>query len=83
MRKSKLIKDTTREERIRIVAEALSNGDDCEGVSSQSYGVQTMYEPYINGELELRECNMRGAAHGYVQSDHARPSTGASCMMGL
>ena len=82
MAKSKLIKDTTREERMRIVQEALSWGDDCEGVSSFARGVNSMYQPYIDGELELAECNMRGAATKYVQSDRNRPSTG-SCIMGL
>ena len=82
MRKSRLIKDTTREERIQIVQEGLGFGDDCDGVTSLSQGVLEMYQPYIDGELELAECNMRGAATGYVQSDHGRISTAASCMMG-
>lgn len=82
MRKSKLIKDTTREERIRIVQEALSWGDDCDGVSSQTTGVDSMYAPYIEGELELVECNRRGAATTYIKSDRDRPSTGG-CIMGL
>lgn len=83
MRKSKLIKDTTREERIQIVQQALSWGDDCEGVSSLTSGVEEMYQPYIDGELELAECNMRGAASKYVLSDRFRPSTGGmSCVMG-
>ena len=81
MRKSKLVKDTTREERIQIVREALSWGDDCDGVSSSTRGVDEMYQPYIDGELELAECNMRGAATKYVKSDRDRPSTG-SCVMG-
>ena len=81
MRRSKLIKDTTREERIRIVQEALSWGDDCDSVSGLSQGVDAMYQPYIDGELELAECNMRGAATTYVKSDRDRPSTG-SCIMG-
>jgi hypothetical protein len=83
MRKSKLVKDTTREERIQIVREALSWGDDCDGVSSSTRGVDEMYQPYIDGEMELRECNMRNAATGYVQSDHGRMSTETSCVMGL
>ena len=36
----------------------------------------------VGGELELAECNMRGAARSYVKSDAERPSTG-SCVMGL
>ena len=82
MGRSKLIKDTTREERIRIVQGALSWGDDCDGVSSFSSEVDAMYQPYIDGELELRECNMRAAATKYVLSDRNRPSTGGSCVMG-
>ena len=82
MAKSTLIKDTTREERIRIVQGALSWGDDCGGVSTLMNSVDAMYQPYIDGELELFECNMRGAARSYVQSEHDRPSTGRSCLMG-
>ena len=81
MSKSKLIKDTTREERIAIVQAALSWGDDCDCVSGLANGVDNMYQPYIDGELELAECNMRNAATKYVLSDRNRPSTG-SCMMG-
>ena len=85
MAKSKLIKDTTREERIAIVTGGLTawgGGDDCDGVSGLSSGVFDMYQPYIDGELELAECNMRGSASTYVKSDRDRPSTG-SCVMGL
>ena len=82
MARSKLIADTTREERMRIVAEALAWGDDCDSVSGLSSGVDQMYQPYIDGVLELAECNRRGAAQTYVKSDRDRPSTG-SCMMGL
>lgn len=81
MSRSKLIKDTTREERIQIVQSALAWGDDCDGVSGLTSGVDEMYQPYIDGELELAECNMRGAAKTYVKSDRDRPSTG-SCIMG-
>ena len=81
MARSKLVRDTTREERIQIVQEALSWGDDCDGMSSQTRGVDAMYEPYIEGRMELAECNRLGAATTYVQSDRNRPSTG-SCIMG-
>lgn len=62
--RSILIKDTTREERERIVREALSAcGGSCEGCSScGSLGggsVEELYRPYIEGELELRELNER------------------------
>ena len=83
MSKSKLIADTTREERRAIVSAALSWGDECDGLSGLSSAVAEMYQPYIDGELELAECNRRAAATHYVQSDHGRPSTGGSCVMGL
>ena len=82
MAKSKLIRDTTRDERIQIVQAALAWGDDCDGVSGLMNGVDAMYQPYIDGELELAECNMRGASTTYVKSDRDRPSTG-SCIMGV
>ena len=82
MGRSKLIKDTTRAERIRIVQGGLAWGEDCDSVSDMSSGVDAMYQPYIDGELELFECNMRGAAKTYVKSDRDRPSTG-SCVMGM
>ena len=80
--RSRLIKDTTREERIRIVRDALSWGDDCDGVSALTRGVDALYQPYIEGELELAECNMRASAQSYVLSDRTRQSTGGSCVMG-
>ena len=53
--KSILIKDTTREERIRIVQEGLNQ---CGGACDLGGGsVDAFYEPYINGEKELREIN--------------------------
>ena len=83
MGKSKLVADTTREERKAIVEAALSFGDDCDGVSGLSRGVEKMYQPYIDGEMELFECNMRSRTGGYVQSDHGRMSTTPSCPAGL
>ena len=60
--KSILIKDTTREERIRIVQEGLNQCggacDFCNGCDNLGGGsVDAFYEPYINGEKELREIN--------------------------
>ena len=57
-----LIKDTTREERIRIVQEGLNQCggacDYCNGCDNLGGGlVDTFYEPYINGEKELRQLN--------------------------
>ena len=51
MAKSILIKDTTKEERIRIVQEGLSQ---CGGACDFCNGCD---KPYINGEKELRELN--------------------------
>ena len=61
--KSILIKDTTREERIRIVQEGLSQCggacDFCNGCDNLGGGsVDAFYQPYIDGEKELRELNM-------------------------
>ena len=58
--KSILIKDTTKEERIRIVQEGLNQCggacDFCNGCDNLGGGaVDAFYEPYINGEKELRE----------------------------
>lgn len=60
--KSILIKDTTKEERIRIVQEGLSQCggacDFCNGCDNLGGGsVDAIYEPYINGEKELRQIN--------------------------
>lgn len=60
--KSLLIEDTTKEERIRIVQEGLNQCggacDFCNGCDNLGGGsVDTFYEPYINGEKELREIN--------------------------
>lgn len=60
--KSILIKDTTREERIQIVAQGLNqyggSCDFCSGCDNLGGGsVEAFYEPYINGEKELRQLN--------------------------
>ena len=57
--KSILIKDTTREERTRIVHQALwgACGIDCEfcsGCDNRGGGrVEAIYQPYIDGEKEI------------------------------
>ena len=54
--KSLLIKDTTREERERIVAYSVGNIDGlCDGCGP---GLLNMYQDYIEGRKELREINM-------------------------
>lgn len=70
--KSILIKDTTREEREKIVAEALAacggECDLCGGCDNVGGGsVDTIYRPYIEGEKELAEIN-REYDRGIVRS---------------
>lgn len=60
--KSLLIKDTTKEERMQIVMQGLNQCggacDFCNGCDNLGGGcVDTFYEPYINGEKELKELN--------------------------
>lgn len=60
--RSILIKDTTREERIRIVKQSLEVcGQECEfcnGCDNLGGGsTETYFKPYIDGEMELREIN--------------------------
>lgn len=61
--KSILIRDTTREEREQIVRQALwgACGVDCEfcsGCDNRGGGrIESIYQPYINGELEISEIN--------------------------
>ncbi len=71
MRRSVLIEDTSREERIRIVAEGLdwcgdSSCEQCSGCSLGIGAIDKMYAPYIEGELELAEINLRHAATRYT-----------------
>lgn len=70
--KSIRISETTREERIRIVSEALSWGDDCGDCSLDACGIDKYYLPYINGEMELSELNMAHASGSYVVGDGGR-----------
>ena len=51
-----LIKDTTREERERIVTESLGIIDGaCDGCAA---GLIEMYQDYIDGRKEIRDINM-------------------------
>lgn len=62
--KSYLIKDTTREEREKLVEEALGNiCATCDGCAA---GIAQMYQAYIDGAKELREVNMEFQAR-YVR----------------
>lgn len=75
--KSYLIKDTTREERERIVFDSIGNiSAICDGCSA---GLAEMYQDYIDGKKELREINMEFNAR-YVSGAEG-PSRGG-CMMG-
>ena len=54
--KSLLIKDTTREEREKIIEESLGNiNGSCDGCAA---GLVEMYQDYIDGKRELKEINM-------------------------
>lgn len=61
--RSVLIKDTTREEREAIVRQALWGdcGAECEfcsGCDNRGGGrIESIYQPYIDGQKELREIN--------------------------
>lgn len=64
-----LIKDTTKEEREKIVAEAL--GEDC-GLGCGYEGTGIDYQLYIDGKKELRELNMEancGFVRGFPEDD--------------
>ncbi|MBP3656965.1 MAG: purine biosynthesis protein PurH [Clostridia bacterium] len=74
MAKSLLIRDTTREEREQIVLRALSDSEvSCE--DSVSDHDIALYQPYIDGEMELRECTMAFRS-GYVRGAQERPGRG-------
>ena len=66
---SYLIKDTTEEERRRIVEESLGNlSGACDGCAVR---VVDMYDAYIRGEMELRDINAAYSAR-YVKSGMER-----------
>lgn len=72
-----LIKDTTKEDRERIVAESLGAIEaSCEGCSA---GMYEMYQDYIEGRRELREINMAYRS-GYVSGQTGPDRSG--CGMG-
>ena len=51
-----LIKDTTREEREKIVADSIGNiNGACDGCA---VGLVEMYQDYIDGKKEIRDINM-------------------------
>ena len=58
--KSILIKDTTQEERERIVADSIGNiNGSCDGCAA---GLAEMYQDYIDGRKEIRDINMEFCA---------------------
>ena len=63
-----LIKDTTREEREKIVQQALwgTCGSECEfcsGCDNLGGGrIESIYQPYIDGEMEISEINANYSA---------------------
>ena len=62
-----LIKDTTREERERIVAESIGNIDGaCDGCAA---GLADMYRDYIDGRKEIRDINMAFSAQHTAEDD--------------
>ena len=63
---SYLIKDTTKEERQRIVEESLGNiSANCDGCMA---GLAEMYQDYIDGKKEIRDINMEFNSR-YVRGD--------------
>ncbi|MDO4187416.1 MAG: purine biosynthesis protein PurH [Lachnospiraceae bacterium] len=71
-----LISETTREEREKIVEEALGNIEaTCDGCAP---GLADMYDDYINGKKELREITMEFNAR-YVSGEEM--PTRRSCVM--
>ncbi len=72
-----LIKDTTVEERRKIVEDSLGNIEAlCDGCSQR---VVDMYDAYICGEKELREINMEFNAR-YIKGDMEKDES-RSCPM--
>ena len=68
-----LIKDTTKEEREKIVAESIGNiSGSCDGCMS---GLAEMYQDYIDGKKEIREINMEFRAH-YESGDDGPSNSG-------
>lgn len=56
-----LIKDTTREEREKIVAESIGYiGGSCDGCMA---GLAEMYQDYIDGKREIKDINMEFRAN--------------------
>ena len=75
-----LIRNTTREERDRIVNEALGVTDGlCDGCAP---GILKMYDDYIEGRMELAEVNAAFHAGYVVEHEDERGMQGGSCIEG-
>ena len=71
-----LIRETSREERERIVADSIGNISAlCDGCSP---GIIEMYQDYIDGKRELREINMEFHAR-YMSGMNGSERTGCDC----
>lgn len=72
-----LIKDTSREEREKIVEESLGNlSGNCDGCMA---GLAEMYRDYIDGKKEIRQINMEFNARytkGYMDKETGRSCSG-------
>ena len=75
--KSILIRDTTREERAAIVAEAEGSLEGaCDGCAP---GIIRMYDEYIEGRMELREVNAAFRT-GYVSGKEGPEKAGCDML---
>ena len=73
--KSILIKDTTKEEREKIVAESIGYIDgSCDGCMA---GLAEMYQDYIDGKREIKDINMSFKAT-YESGDDGPSKSGCS-----
>ncbi len=71
-----LIRETSREERERIVADSIGNISGlCDGCSP---GIIEMYQDYIDGKRELREINMEFHAR-YMSGMNRSERNGCDC----
>ena len=80
MAKSLLIKDTTTEERIEIVKNALNFGSaDCEGID-----MDDMYDDYILGLKELADINREFSEKhaGRIRAEHDADQRYPGCALG-
>jgi hypothetical protein len=70
-----LIKDTTKEEREKIVSESIGNiNGACDGCMA---GLADMYQDYIDGKREIRDINM--AFHASYVSGADGPTKREGC----